>query len=85
MGRTAKPNNFQDLIKKFKNQNSADRINDYFISIGNKLTNTDNCKHGNSTATEFLPFMQQEILKNYPKISNEPTIPKETEKNNQNF
>jgi hypothetical protein len=63
-----------------KNQNAAEHINDYFISIGNKLIKTDNGKHGNSMTTEFLPFMHQVISNNYPKICDEPSTPKEIEK-----
>jgi hypothetical protein len=79
-GKTSQPNNFQDLIQKFKNQNASDHVNGYFIYTGNNLTKSDNGKHGNSTVIEFSPVMQQEILKNYPKIRNEPTTPKETGK-----
>jgi hypothetical protein len=63
-GRISKQNNSQDLIKKFKNQNAAEHINGYFISISNKLIKTDNGKHGNSTATEFSPFMHQMMSQN---------------------
>jgi hypothetical protein len=35
-GRIDKQNTFRDLIDKFKIQNAADQVNDYFISIGNK-------------------------------------------------
>jgi hypothetical protein len=61
LGRNSKQNNFQDLIKKFKNQNAAEHINDYFVSISNKLIKTDNGKHGNCMTTEFLSFMHQAI------------------------
>jgi hypothetical protein len=80
-GRISKQNNSQDLIKKFKNQNAAEHINDYLISIGNKLMKTD-VKHSNSTATEFLPFMHQAISNSHPRIRNDPPTPKEIEKNN---
>jgi hypothetical protein len=81
-GRIPKHNNFQDLIKKFTNLNAAEQINDYFISIGNKSIKIDKGKHGNSSATEFLSYMQQASLKNYPEIYNAPSTPKEIEKNN---
>ncbi|PNF44137.1 hypothetical protein B7P43_G03190, partial [Cryptotermes secundus] len=79
-GRISKRNDLQDLIKKCKNQNAAEQINDYFISIGNKLINRDNGKHSNILDTEFLPYMRQAILNNYPKIHNKPSTPKEIEK-----
>jgi hypothetical protein len=56
-GRIVKQNTFRDLIEKFKNQNAAEQVNDYFISIGNKLTVSDNDKNSNTFTTEFLPFM----------------------------
>jgi hypothetical protein len=43
-GRIDKQNTFMDLIAKFKNQNAAEQVNDYFISIGDKLTMSDNIR-----------------------------------------
>jgi hypothetical protein len=79
-GRIPKQNYLEELIKKFKKQNAEEQINIYFISIGKKLLKTDNNKHSNTLTAEFLPYMHQAILNNYPKIHNEPSTPKEIEK-----
>jgi hypothetical protein len=77
--RIDKQNNFRDLIEKFKNQNAAEQVNDYFISSGNKFTMSDNDKNSNTFISEFLPFMHQAISKTYPKICHDLSTPKEIE------
>jgi hypothetical protein len=57
----------------------VEQVNDYFISIGNKITTSDNDKNINTFTTEFLPFMRQAISKNYPKICYDLSTPKEIE------
>jgi hypothetical protein len=56
MGRTPKHNDYYDLIKKFKDSNAAEQINDHFISIGNKVIKSTNSKHFNSSDIDYLPF-----------------------------
>jgi hypothetical protein len=79
-GRIPKHSDLQDLIKKFKNLNAAEQINDYFISFGNKSLITDNGKHSSTSTTEYQLFMQHAISNNYPLIHNEPTTLNEIEK-----
>jgi hypothetical protein len=51
----------------------------------NNLTKTDNDNHGSFRTTEFLPFMKEKILNNYPIFLNEPSAPKKNLKINQNL
>jgi hypothetical protein len=79
-GRTSKHDDTQHLIEKFNGQNVAELINEYFISIANNLTYSVNSKHCNSSATDYLSFMEQAITNNYPKICSKPSTTNEIEK-----
>jgi hypothetical protein len=48
-GRTHKRNDHNDLIKKINDSNVADQINDYFISIGNKIIKSSNSSDSSDT------------------------------------
>jgi hypothetical protein len=64
-GRTPNYNNDHDLIKKCNNSDGVEQINDHFIAIGNKVIKSTISNHCKSSATDFSPFMEQMILKNY--------------------
>jgi hypothetical protein len=76
-GRISKRDDTQHLIEKFNGQNVAELINEYFISIASNLTNSVNNKQCNSSAIDYLSFMEQAITINYPKIRNKPSTTNE--------
>jgi hypothetical protein len=79
-GRTTKRDDIQYLIDKSHDQNVAEIINEYFLSIANKLSNSVNSSQCNSSDIDYLSFMEQAIKTNYPKICNKPSTTKEIEK-----
>jgi hypothetical protein len=79
-GRTNKTNCTQQLIDKYKDQNVAEYLNDYFLTIADKLVNKADSNQPNYTPIDFRSFMEQAISKNYPPISNKPSTVHEIEK-----
>jgi hypothetical protein len=79
-GRTTKRDDTQYLIDNFNDQNVAEILNKYFVSIANKLTNSVNSNQCNSSGIDYMSFMEQAIKTNYPKICNKPSTTKEIEK-----
>jgi hypothetical protein len=79
-GRINKTNCTQQLIDKYKDQNVAEYLNKYFLTIADKLVNKADSNHPNNTAIDFRSFMEQAISKNYPPISNKPSTVHEIEK-----
>jgi hypothetical protein len=78
-GRSRKRDHIQYLIDKYKDQNVAEILNDYFLSIANKLTNTIN-NNQNITDTDYMPFMEHVKENKYPKTCNKPSTINELKK-----
>jgi hypothetical protein len=63
LGRTPNYNDHYDLIKKSNDSNGVEQINDHFIAIDNKVIKSTISNHCKPSATDFLTFMEQMILK----------------------
>jgi hypothetical protein len=69
-GRINKTNSNKQLIDKYKDQNVAEYLNKYFLTIADKLVNKADSNQSNNTADYFRSFMEQALSNNYPPISN---------------
>jgi spore coat polysaccharide biosynthesis protein SpsF (cytidylyltransferase family) len=65
-GRTTKKDDTQYLIDKHNDQNVAELLNDYFLTIANKIINTLNSNQNNTQGTKYMLFIQQAIINKYP-------------------
>jgi exonuclease III len=78
-GRNINSSSTQQLIESYKDQNVAEYLNEHFVSIADNLVNQLEKNDTSYTDADFKSFMEQAVLKNYPKISCKPSTIKEIE------
>jgi hypothetical protein len=76
-GRTTIRDDIQYIIGKCCDQNVAETINEYFLSLADSLTKSN---FGNTSDMDYLLFMEHAIKSKFPKICIKPVTTEEIER-----
>jgi hypothetical protein len=79
-GRTTKQDDTRHLIGKSCDQNVAQTITEYILSLADNLAKSATHGLGSLHNMDYLSFMEQAIKSKFPKICNKPVMTEEIEK-----
>jgi hypothetical protein len=78
-GSSIKRDDTQYLIDKSCDQNGVETVNEYFLSLADKLANSAISSLGSSSDMVHLSFMEHGLKGKFPKICNKPVTIQEIE------